>query len=311
MSGLILGISGLAITATTTGMSFAQAANEKRKSDEANRKAAEMAVKAAQRFDVNVMDELSISKEPYELEREALITQGATALSQFDYDPRSAAGAAGRVQLAMNKGQAGIRADQSMKLDELEEKSAIEQGRLMDLKFQMELGEIEGAQLAAAASDEFAARAEQQAFQGVANMAQQGMSLVPLYSQQTGAQKNAMAGAQSSTKVATKADVDAGLASKVGESFSTNPYEGMKVRQGESKLFNRGQQEYFGKDIGSMDFNTMSNRDFRQFKRAVGKENQGQLFNNPYYTNAYQNPFDLEEYKKYLEEKKKAGITTP
>ncbi len=52
MSGLILGISGLAITATTTGMSFAQAANEKRKSDEANRKAAEMAVKAAQRFDV-------------------------------------------------------------------------------------------------------------------------------------------------------------------------------------------------------------------------------------------------------------------
>jgi len=294
MSGLILGLSGLAVTATTTAISFSQAAAEKRKSQVANRKAAEMMMEARKRLDINVMDELSINKEAYELQSDAMLTQGATALQAAqEGSARGAAAAAGRVQMAQNAAQAEIRSSMSTEVKELEKLSADEEARLLDVGMQLDLGEVEGAQLASVNSAERSAAAEQQGLQGLASTTEQAMGLIPLYTQNIGAQKQAMATAQGSTQVATEADVSAGKAGKVGDVFSTNPYEGRIVRTKDANIFNKNQQKYFGQDIGDIDIQNMTNKQFRQFKRAVGKEMFYNMNLNKQYTDAYTNPLGL------------------
>ena len=294
MSGLILGLSGLAVTATTTAISFSQAAAEKRKEQVANRKAAEMMMEARKRLDINVMDELSINKEAYELQSDAMLTQGATALQAAqEGSARSAAAAAGRVQMAQNAAQAEIRSSMSTEVKELEKLSADEEARLLDVGMQLDLGEVEGAQLVAANSAARSAAAEQQGFQGVVSTTQQAMGLIPLYTQDVGAQKEAMATARSSTQVATEADVSAGKASAVGDAFSTNPYEGRIVPTKDANIFNKNQQKYFGHDIGDIAIQNMTNKEFRQFRRAVGKEELNNMNLNKQYTDAYTNPLGL------------------
>ena len=71
---------GTAAALTSAGMSFAQA--NKQKTAMRNAEAdADKAMKAArEKLNVNFYDVLSIQKEPYELEREALLASGAQAI---------------------------------------------------------------------------------------------------------------------------------------------------------------------------------------------------------------------------------------
>lgn len=114
-----------------------------------------------------MFDQLSIQKEPFELEREALLSQGAQAIQAGVESERGAAATAGRVQMAMNEGQAGVRTAMGQQLQNLEMISAQEDSRLRDVGVQLDLEEVAGAQLAAANAQELGAQAMQRGFEGV------------------------------------------------------------------------------------------------------------------------------------------------
>jgi hypothetical protein len=180
---------GLAATAATTTASFVQAGKQKEAQRNAERDADEAMAAARKKLEVNFYDKLSIQKEPYELEREALLSQGAEAIQAGVESERGAAATAGRVQLAQQQGQAGIRSAMGQELAGLEKLSAQEEGRLRDVGVQLDLEEVSGAQLAAANAAELSAQATQQGFEGVTSMAQQISSFAPLYEQSQSAKQ--------------------------------------------------------------------------------------------------------------------------
>lgn len=172
---------GLAATAATTTMSFVQAGKQKDAQRQAERDADEAMQEARKKLEVNFYDKLSIQKEPYELEREALLSQGAQSIQAGVESERGAAATAGRVQLAQQQGQREIAGAMGQELSNLEKLSAQEDSRLRDIGTQLDLEEVAGAQLAAANAEELAAQATQQGFEGVTSMAQQLSDFAPLY----------------------------------------------------------------------------------------------------------------------------------
>ena len=145
---------------------------------------------ARARLDVNYMDALSIQKEPYELQREAMIAQGTQAIDAAQESERGTAAAAGRVQMAQNEAQGGIRTAMGKELTDIERLKVAEDARLRDLQTQLDLGEAEGAALAARNAAEMAAQATAQGFEGVTSMATQAANLVPLYPNLGGGNKS-------------------------------------------------------------------------------------------------------------------------
>lgn len=180
---------GLAATAGTTGMSFAQAGKQRKLMQKAEREADIAMQEARKKLEVNVFDQLSIQKEAYELEREALLSQGAQAIQAGVESERGAAATAGRIQMAQQEGQAGIRTAMGQELQALERLSAQEEGRLRDIGVQLDLEEVAGAQLAAANAQELQAQAMQQGMQGVTSLAGQFASAAPLYSKSDSARQ--------------------------------------------------------------------------------------------------------------------------
>lgn len=180
---------GLATTAATTGMSFAQAGKQRKAMRQAERDADEAMQAARKKLEVNVFDQLSIQKEPFELEREALLSQGAQAIQAGVESERGAAATAGRIQMAQQEGQAGIRSAMGQELQGLERLSAQEEGRLRDIGVQLDLEEVAGAQLAAANAQELQAQAMQQGMEGITSMASQVASFAPLYEKSASARQ--------------------------------------------------------------------------------------------------------------------------
>jgi len=123
-------------------------ANKARKRGEAAQRAADKAIEEAKRrVDVNAYEQLSIAKEPYELMREALLTQGATGLQYgVEGETRGAAATAGRIQMAQNQQQAGIRAQQAQQMDELNRLVADEDKRRQQQLAGIAMDEAAGAQ---------------------------------------------------------------------------------------------------------------------------------------------------------------------
>jgi hypothetical protein len=172
---------GIAATAGTTTMSFLQAGKQKRAQKQAEQDASEAMEAARKALDVNFYDKLSIQKEPYELQREALLSQGSQAIQAGVESERGAAATAGRIQMAQQEGQAGIRTAMGEDLMALERLSAQEDSRLRDVGVQLDLEEVAGAQLAAANAAELSAAATQQGMQGVTSLMQQASTFAPLY----------------------------------------------------------------------------------------------------------------------------------
>lgn len=185
---------GMATTAATTGMSFAQAAAQKKMRDEANKAAAQAMADARKSLGLNVYEGLAIQKEPYELQREAMLTQGAGALQAgVEGEGRGAAATAGRVQMAQQAGQAQVRAAMGQEMAQLEQLTAAEESRLRDIGVQLDLEEVAGAQQAARDAEVARTAALQQGMQGVVSLAGQLATFAPLYekSQQARALKKA------------------------------------------------------------------------------------------------------------------------
>ncbi len=176
-----LAAASLAATAASTGMSFAQAGKQKKAMKQAERDADQAMQEARKKLEINFYDNLSIQKEPYELEREALLSQGAQAIQAGVESERGAAATAGRIQMAQQEGQAGVRSAFGQELTALERLSAQEESRLRDVGAQLDLGEVEGAQLAAANAQELRARSMEQGMQGVTSLGKQAVSYIPLF----------------------------------------------------------------------------------------------------------------------------------
>jgi hypothetical protein len=288
MAAVTAAVGGLVISGVSAGMSFSQA-NKQKKAQQRAEEEADRAMEAARgKLDVNFAEQMSIKKEAYDLEREAMLSAGAQATEAGRESERGSAATAGRVYAAQQKGQQGIRGAMADEMTNIENAIIEEDSRLRDLDVALDLEEVAGNQQAAADAQRAAQVAKQQGVQSTLAFAQQGLAMAPLYSKNTAAQKSAMGAAQGSEKTATAADVKAGRAKNIGDKFSTNPYAGKKVPTKDSNMFNKRQQDYFGKDIGALDFNSMSNRDFRAFNRAVGNEMQFDLRSNPQYIQSYQ-----------------------
>jgi len=174
---------GLASTGISTAMSFTQAAKQQQLYRQANAKAEQAMQEARKKLEVNYMDQLSIMKEPYELQREAMLVQGAQSLEAAREADRGAAPTAGRLQAMQNEQQAGIRTAMGQELMGLEKLSADEESRLRDINVQLDIGEIQGAQMAAADAQQARSAAMTQGFQGLTQMAGYAAEMVPLYMQ--------------------------------------------------------------------------------------------------------------------------------
>jgi hypothetical protein len=174
---------GLASTGISTAMSFTQAAKQQKLYRQANAKAEQAMQEARKKLEVNYMDQLSIMKEPYELQREAMLVQGAQSLEAAREADRGAAPTAGRLQAMQNEQQAGIRTAMGQELMGLEKLSADEESRLRDINVQLDIGEIQGAQMAAADAQQARSAAMTQGFQGLTQMAGYAAEMVPLYMQ--------------------------------------------------------------------------------------------------------------------------------
>ena len=172
---------GIASSLGGAGMSFAQANKQKKLERQAVQEADKAMASARARLDVNYMNALSVQKEPYELQREAMLAQGTQATDAAQESERGAASTAGRVQMAQNEAQGGIRTERGKELTEIERLKVAEESRLRDLQTQLDLGEVEGAQMAARNAQEMAAQATTQGFEGLTSAATQTANLVPLY----------------------------------------------------------------------------------------------------------------------------------
>jgi hypothetical protein len=171
----------LAGTAATTTMSFVQAGKQKKAQRQAEKDADEAMANARKKLETNFYAAQGIKKEPYELEREALLAQGAGAIQAGVESERGAAATAGRIQLAQQQGQAGVRTAMGQEMMALENKQLAEESRLRDVGVQLDLGEVEGAQLAAANAERLRAQSIEQGMQGVTSLAQQAAQFVPLF----------------------------------------------------------------------------------------------------------------------------------
>lgn len=174
-------VGGLVVSAATTTKSFIDADKQKKLQKEAEQDAKAAMDEARKKLEVNFYDQMAVKKEPYELEREAMLSQGAQAIQAGQESERGAAATAGRVQMAMNEGQAGIRTAMGKEMTDIEKLQLGEKSRLRDIGVQLDLEEVAGAQLAARDAQEAAAAATAQGWAGVESTAQQALQMVPLY----------------------------------------------------------------------------------------------------------------------------------
>lgn len=180
-----LAVASLAATAASTGASFAQAGEQQAAQQKAQQDAAKAMEEARKKLEINYYAQQGINKEPYNLQREALLSTGAQAIQAGVESERGASATAGQIYQAQNQAQAGITGAMSQEMMNLENKQLAEQSRLRDQGVNLDLGEVAGAQQAARDAQKAYAAAMTQGFQGVSSMGQQAIqNFVPLYAKQ-------------------------------------------------------------------------------------------------------------------------------
>lgn len=256
--------------------SFASA-NKQRKLQKKAEAAAEKSMASARKaLGVNYFEELAVQKEKFELQRDATLTAQAGMMEGLqDAGARALAGGVGRLGLAGQKAQQETRTAMGKEMSDLQKMTAQEDSRLRDVGVQLDLAEAAGAQEAAAAADEQRALQMRRGLEASTAAVQQGLSMVPLYQQNLGAQKAAVGGMEFNPEEFAK--------------FGTIGQTGGLTGSG---------QEFSNLDLASV--GGMSNSQFRQFKQSLTPQQQAQIFGSSQFRNAYQdidtsymNPFQL------------------
>tara|TARA_Y100001980_G_C14491258_1_gene268327 strand:+ start:235 stop:1083 length:849 start_codon:yes stop_codon:yes gene_type:complete len=190
MSGLVVGITGLALTAGTTTASFIQAGKQRSKQRNAENEARRKMDEARAQLEKNYMASLAVPLQAYEQELENINVQTAAATqAAIEGDQRGVGPTAGIVQQASIQAQQQQRAQIAQDLYNLEAATMEEASRLRDIGVGLDLEEVGGAQMAAADAGMAAAQATQAGIQGIANTAQQGLDMVPLFPKSAGQRK--------------------------------------------------------------------------------------------------------------------------
>ena len=159
------------LSAAGSAFSFSEAGKQNKLARQAQRDAAKALEEAKKKLEVNMMKGLSIAKEPYELEREALLQAGASALqSGVEADPRGAAATAGRVVQAQQQASAEQRAAMAQEMKNLDLLEAQEEANLQRQRVGLDIGEARGQQMMAADARAAAAAATQAGVQGLVDM---------------------------------------------------------------------------------------------------------------------------------------------
>ena len=231
-----LALGSIAVSAGSAGMSFAEAGKQRKLQQEAENDAAKALAEARKKLDVNYYANLGINKEPYELEREALVSTGAQAIQAGQESERGAAATAGRIQMAQQQGQRQIAGAMGAEMLNLQELTAKEDSRLAGAQAGLYLGEAEGAQLAARDAQQAATAYTTGGVQGIANAASQTLSsLVPLYSKTgipvvSGAGAAGAAGAEGKTSMPDQMfqNTSFGTPTPFGEAQGASPLNAFK-----------------------------------------------------------------------------------
>ena len=162
--------------------SFSEANKAKKRQAKAEREAEKAMEDARRRTEVNVMEQLSIKKEPYEQQVMALLTQGQAGLQAgVEGEQRGAAATAGRVQMAQNLGQERVRTAMGQELQDIERAKVAEEARLLDMGAGLDLAEAEGYQQMAADAEKARAANIEQGIAAFGNLATTSMQNMPLY----------------------------------------------------------------------------------------------------------------------------------
>jgi len=231
---------GLAGTAATTGMSFSQASKQRQLQTKAEAEAAKALADAKKELNVNYSAALGIQKEPYQLEREALISAGAQAIEAGRESERGAAETAGRVFALQQQGQQQIASEMGQELTALDKATAVEDAQLRDARAKLSLAEAEGAGVAASRAANAATQATMQGVAGVASMAQQAADFVPLYSKSQSARAYGQAG-PSFQQGLTNPGIVASVNKQYGIDLSKAPTDPIKFQDFVTTNFSKDQ----------------------------------------------------------------------
>jgi len=175
MSGAI---AALSITAIVAGVGFIKAGKERRAAEAAQLQADISMDKIEKALTKNEMDALSLQTEAYDREADNIKTATKTEMDAIrEGDQRGVLAGSSRVKAGVTEAEAGSRVGMATELGDLEKLSADEATRKSDIGIQMELGNIQGAQTAAAALSDSASQATSAAMQGVASAAMQGANM--------------------------------------------------------------------------------------------------------------------------------------
>jgi len=168
------------------GMSFTQARKQKQRQREAEATADKYMAEARKSLEKNYMESLAIQKEPYELEREAALAAGAQATEALRESDRGA-GRVGAIYGQQQQAQRQIAAAMGQELFNLDYLTAQEESRLRDIGTQLDLGEVSGAQLAAAEAEERRQQQLQAGVKAIGGAAMTGLESMALYRDKGGA----------------------------------------------------------------------------------------------------------------------------
>ena len=166
--------------------SFSQARKQKAKQQEAEATADKYMKQARRSLEKNYMESLAIQKEPYELEREAALVAGAQATEALRESDRGM-GRVGAIYGQQQQAQRQIASAMGQELFNLDYLTQQEESRLRDIGTQLDLGEVTGAQLAAANAEERRQQQLQAGVQGIGSAAMTGIEAMALYGDKGGA----------------------------------------------------------------------------------------------------------------------------
>jgi hypothetical protein len=238
MAAITSAVITLGVASATAGASFAAASKQRKLQKEAQDQAAAAMKEAKDRLNVNYFDALSVNKEPYELQREAALAQGAQTVEAARESDRGAGAAAGRIQMGQNQMQAGIRSSMGADMQQLDKLKASEDSRLAQMQAAINLEEVRGAQQAAADAARAAAVATAQGWEGIGKVGGAVVRLAPLMSGGDGT-------AGDIAKIAEESTVKSN--SGLAQSPSNNPQQNQQL----NPLFNSQgfpQQQFYSQN---------------------------------------------------------------
>jgi hypothetical protein len=200
-----IALGGLAVSAGTAGMSFAQAGKQKSLQRQAERDAQNAFNEAKKDLGKNYYQAIGIQKEPYELSREGLLSSSYGLTQAAQESERGAAEAAGRIYLASQQGQGQVRTQQGQDLLNLEMLTAQENSRLRDVGVGLDLEQAAGYQEAARQAAIAKDAATTQGMTSAANAITTGIKeIVPLFPN-TGTEKTTIPATVTNPATATTA----------------------------------------------------------------------------------------------------------